>query len=136
MDPKEPSPANEDRETVDPRPPWRRSRAERAPAGQAGGRPRVRARSRLPGGGGRFPFGVAATSLAMRPAASQGVTMFADLLHRDRERSGLTLEQAARQLGVTRSAYRALEAAELWPSWETYDRIERLFGWPQTFVRS
>jgi hypothetical protein len=26
-----------------------------------------------------------------------------------------------------------LEAGERWPDWETFDRIERLFGWPQTF---
>jgi hypothetical protein len=38
--------------------------------------------------------------------------MFSDLLHGDRERSGLTVEQAARHLGVPLVAYRGLEAAE------------------------
>jgi transcriptional regulator with XRE-family HTH domain len=60
--------------------------------------------------------------------------MFAQLLHRDRERYGLSIEQAARQLGVSPAAYQALEAAERWPDWETYDRIERLFGWPRSFI--
>jgi DNA-binding XRE family transcriptional regulator len=64
----------------------------------------------------------------------RAVTMFSDLLRGDRERYGLTGEHAARRLGVTAAAYRALEAAEQWPEWETYDRIERLFGWPRTFV--
>jgi transcriptional regulator with XRE-family HTH domain len=59
--------------------------------------------------------------------------MFADLLRRDRERSGLTVEQAARRLGVTPAAYRALEASERWPGWEMYDRIATAFGWPRSF---
>jgi transcriptional regulator with XRE-family HTH domain len=61
------------------------------------------------------------------------VTMFSDLLRADRERSGLTLEQAARRLVVSTVAYRKLEAGERWPSWETYDRIVRLFGWRRSF---
>ena len=60
------------------------------------------------------------------------MTMFSDLLRGDRERSGLTVEQTARRLGVSLATYRALEAAEQWPDWETYDGIERLFGWPRT----
>ena len=57
--------------------------------------------------------------------------MFSDLLRADRERYGFTVVQAARRLGISAAAYRALEAAERWPDWETYDRIERLFGWPR-----
>jgi Helix-turn-helix domain len=30
--------------------------------------------------------------------------------------------------------YRELEAGERRPSWETWDRICKLYGWPQTFV--
>jgi transcriptional regulator with XRE-family HTH domain len=60
--------------------------------------------------------------------------MFSDLLRTDRERSGLTVEQAARRLSVLTVAYRELEAGERWPSWETYDRIAAAFGWPQTFA--
>jgi transcriptional regulator with XRE-family HTH domain len=41
--------------------------------------------------------------------------MFSDMLHRDRERHGLTVDQAARRLGVTPAAYRALETGERWP---------------------
>ena len=59
--------------------------------------------------------------------------MFSDLLCGDRERSGLTLEQAARRLGVSPAAYRKLEAGERWPSWETHDRIAATFGWPRSF---
>jgi transcriptional regulator with XRE-family HTH domain len=62
------------------------------------------------------------------------VTMFADLLRQDRERSGLTVEQAASRFGVTPAAYRALEASGRWPAWETYDRIAETFGWPRSFV--
>jgi len=60
------------------------------------------------------------------------VTMFADLLRHDRERSGFTVEQAARRLGISPAAYHALEAAERWPEWETYDRIASAF-WPRSF---
>jgi transcriptional regulator with XRE-family HTH domain len=59
--------------------------------------------------------------------------MFSDLLRGDRERSGLTVEQAARRLGVQRDVYRKLEAGERWPSWETYDRIAAALGWPRSF---
>jgi hypothetical protein len=30
--------------------------------------------------------------------------------------------------------YQELEAGERVPSWETWDRICKTFGWPQTFV--
>ena len=59
--------------------------------------------------------------------------MFSDLLSQDRERSGLTVEQAARQLGVSAVAYGELEAGERWPEWETYGRICKAFGWPRSF---
>ena len=59
--------------------------------------------------------------------------MFSDLLRADRERSGLTVEQAAPRLDVPPVAYRKLEAGERWPSWETYDRIAAAFGWPRSF---
>jgi transcriptional regulator with XRE-family HTH domain len=61
------------------------------------------------------------------------VTMFSDLLLADRERNGLTVEQMARRLGVSPLAYRKFEAGERWPDWRTYDRIERLLGWPRSF---
>jgi transcriptional regulator with XRE-family HTH domain len=60
--------------------------------------------------------------------------MFSDLLRRDRERSGLSVARAARQVGVTPAAYRRLEEEAAWPSFEVYDRICDLFGWPRTFA--
>ena len=54
-------------------------------------------------------------------------------MFRDRsncERFGLTVELAARRLGLPPVAYRKLEAGERWPSWETYDRIAAAFGDP------
>jgi hypothetical protein len=35
---------------------------------------------------------------------------------------------------VSVSEYRELEAGERSPSWETWDRICKTFGWPQTFA--
>jgi transcriptional regulator with XRE-family HTH domain len=61
------------------------------------------------------------------------VTMFSDMLERDRKRSGLRIAQVAWRLGITPAAYRRLEEEEAWPSFEIYDRICKLFGWPQTF---
>jgi transcriptional regulator with XRE-family HTH domain len=60
--------------------------------------------------------------------------MFGDLLRRDRERSGLRIAQAAWRLGITPAAYRRLEEEKARPSFDTYDRIAKLFGWPQTFL--
>jgi DNA-binding XRE family transcriptional regulator len=37
-------------------------------------------------------------------------------------------------LGVSRAIYRELEAGTRTPAWETFDRICKMFGWPQTFV--
>ena len=59
--------------------------------------------------------------------------MFSDLLRADRERGGLTVEQAARRLGVPPVAYPKLEAGVRWPNWATYARIERLFRLPRSF---
>ena len=59
--------------------------------------------------------------------------MFSDLLRGDRERSGLTVEQAARRLGVPAVAYRQLEGGEWWPDWTTYDRVAAAFGWSRSF---
>ncbi|MDP9330315.1 MAG: helix-turn-helix domain-containing protein [Actinomycetota bacterium] len=60
--------------------------------------------------------------------------MFGDMLHRDHERCRHSVGQAAWRLGVTRNEYRELEAGTRWPNFDTYDRICKLFGWPQTFV--
>jgi hypothetical protein len=59
--------------------------------------------------------------------------MFGDMLQRDRTRWGLSIGQAAWRFHVSPAVYRELEAGTRWPSFETYDRICKLFGWPQSF---
>lgn len=39
------------------------------------------------------------------------------------------------RLGVTIREYREMDAGERSLSWEAWDRICKLYGWPQTFVR-
>ena len=56
------------------------------------------------------------------------------MLAEDRKRAGWSVEQAAWRLGVSVRTYREIEAGERSPSWETWDRICRTFGWGQTFV--
>jgi DNA-binding XRE family transcriptional regulator len=43
---------------------------------------------------------------------------------------------AACELGVSIRSTGEVEAGTRWPSWETFDWICRLFGWPQTFISS
>jgi predicted transcriptional regulator len=62
--------------------------------------------------------------------------MFTDMLRRDRKREGLRLGRAAWRLGVSVRELREIEAGTRWPTFDTYDRIEKLFGWPQAFSRS
>jgi transcriptional regulator with XRE-family HTH domain len=56
------------------------------------------------------------------------------MLAEDRERAGWSVEQAARRLGVSVREYQAIEAGEVAPSFEKWDRICKTFGWQQTFV--
>ena len=60
--------------------------------------------------------------------------MLAKMLEDDRRRAGWSEAQAAQRLGVSVRAYRELEAGVRSPSFETWDRICKLFGWPQTFL--
>ncbi len=62
------------------------------------------------------------------------VAAFDNLLRQDRRRWGLSIGEAAWRFGVTRAEYRALEAGDLLPSFDTYDWICKLFGWSQSFV--
>ncbi len=62
------------------------------------------------------------------------MTMFSTMLQRDRTHSALSVGQAAWRFGVSPAVYREIEAGTRWPSFETYDRICKLFGWPQAFV--
>jgi hypothetical protein len=38
------------------------------------------------------------------------------------------------RLDISVREYRELEAGTSFPNWETFDRICKLFGWPQTFA--
>jgi hypothetical protein len=54
------------------------------------------------------------------------------MLEHDRKQPAWSVGHTAWRLGVSVREYREL-AGERVPSWETFDRICRLFGWPQTF---
>jgi DNA-binding XRE family transcriptional regulator len=56
------------------------------------------------------------------------------MLEHDRKQAGWSVVQAAWRLGINVREYRALEAGAHSPSWETFDRICKLDGWPQTFA--
>jgi DNA-binding XRE family transcriptional regulator len=56
------------------------------------------------------------------------------MLKRDRERLGLREARAAWLAGVSVREYRELEAGERCPTFETWNRICKHFGWPQTFA--
>jgi len=60
--------------------------------------------------------------------------MLPAMLEHDRRR-GWSVEHAARRLRVSAATYREIEAGERSPEWETFDRICKTFGWPQTLVR-
>ena len=62
--------------------------------------------------------------------------MFPDMLERDRKRLGLSVGHVAWRLGVSPREYQELEAGTRSPTFETWDRICRLHGWPQTFASS
>jgi transcriptional regulator with XRE-family HTH domain len=61
---------------------------------------------------------------------------FRQMLGQDRLARGFTVGQVAWRLGVTPAEYRELETGEGYPNFETWDRICKLYGWPQTFVGS
>ncbi len=61
---------------------------------------------------------------------------FPDMLAEDRQQAGFTVGQVAWRIGVTPAAYRELEAGTRSPTFDTWDRICKLYGWPQTFVGS
>ena len=64
------------------------------------------------------------------------VAMLPTMLKDDRKRAGWSVEQAAWRLGIPVREYRELEAGGRSPNFETWDRICKLFGWPQTFADS
>jgi transcriptional regulator with XRE-family HTH domain len=58
------------------------------------------------------------------------------MLRRDRERWGMRVAEAAGRFGVSVREYRELEAGKRYPTFDTWHRICKLYGWPQTFVPS
>jgi predicted transcriptional regulator len=60
--------------------------------------------------------------------------MLPKMLEDDRRRAGWSAGRAAWELGVSIREYRELEAGARSPSFETWDRICKLYGWPQTFA--
>jgi transcriptional regulator with XRE-family HTH domain len=56
------------------------------------------------------------------------------MLREDRRRQGFTVGQVAWRLGISPAEYQALEAGGAMPDFESWDRICKLYGWPQTFV--
>jgi hypothetical protein len=59
---------------------------------------------------------------------------FPVMLERDRKRAGLRTCRAAWLVGASVREYRELEAGTRFPTFKTWDRICKLYGWPQTFV--
>jgi transcriptional regulator with XRE-family HTH domain len=55
------------------------------------------------------------------------------MLEHDRKRAGWSVGEAAWRLGVSVREYRKLEAGDRSPDFGTWDRICKLYGWPQTF---
>jgi DNA-binding XRE family transcriptional regulator len=52
---------------------------------------------------------------------------FPKMLREDRERAGLTVDETAWRLGVTRSEYQEFEAGKRFPTFPTWNRICKLF---------
>jgi transcriptional regulator with XRE-family HTH domain len=61
------------------------------------------------------------------------VPMYAAMLRSDRQRRGFTIGQVAWRLGVTPARYRELEAGTVFPNFDTWDRMCKLYG-PQSFM--
>ena len=64
------------------------------------------------------------------------MSQLAALPERDRIRFGFTVGQAAYRLGISPAEYRRLIAGAPITSYDTWDRIVHLYGWPQSFVAS
>ena len=62
------------------------------------------------------------------------MAMLPSMLEQDRTRAGWSGRQAAWRLGVSVRAYRELETGDRSPTFETWDRTCKTFGWPQAFI--
>ena len=56
------------------------------------------------------------------------------MLKANRERRGFTVGQMAWRLDIDPAKYRAIEAGTTWPDFDTWDRMCKLFGWPQSLA--
>jgi predicted transcriptional regulator len=63
------------------------------------------------------------------------MAMLPTMLEQDRRQAGWSVGRLARHLGISVREYRELEAGERRPTFKTWDRICKLFGWPQMFSR-
>ena len=63
------------------------------------------------------------------------MAMLPTMLEDDRRRAWWSVEAAGR-LGLSVCEYRELEAGARSPSFDTWDRICKTFGWQQTFASS
>jgi DNA-binding XRE family transcriptional regulator len=61
------------------------------------------------------------------------VVGFPKMLLEDRERAGFTVDETAWRLGFTRQEYRELEAGKRFADFKTWNRMCKLFGWPQRY---
>jgi transcriptional regulator with XRE-family HTH domain len=61
--------------------------------------------------------------------------MVTKMLRDDRRRAGWSEAQVAWRVGVSVATYRRFESGEQAPTFDTYERICKLFGWPQSFVK-
>jgi len=64
------------------------------------------------------------------------MAQMANLLERDRERFGFTVGQAAYRLGLRPTQYRALLEDTSTMTYDTWDRVAELYGWPRSFART
>ncbi|HYJ60415.1 MAG TPA: helix-turn-helix transcriptional regulator [Actinomycetota bacterium] len=58
------------------------------------------------------------------------MSQMADLLERDRIRLGFTVGQIAYRLGISPAEYHCLIAGAPITSYDTWERISDLYGWP------
>ena len=64
------------------------------------------------------------------------IAAYPSMMQRDRKREGLRVCRAAWLIGVTVREYREMEAGDRVPDNDVWDRLCKLYGWPQTFVGS
>lgn len=59
---------------------------------------------------------------------------FRAMLREDRKRRGFTVGQVAWRLGISKGEYLELESGDAFPNFDVWDKMCKLFGWPQSFI--